>query len=50
MMPYADYNYYTGTFLGDAIAEANFPRLALRASDFLDYYTSPPVELPARPA
>lgn len=38
-MAYADYTYYTGEWLGTAIAEADFPRLALRASDFLDYYT-----------
>ena len=39
MMAYADYTYYTESFLGTAIAQADFPRLALRASDFLDYYT-----------
>src|SRR5699024_6955276 len=33
------YEYYTTTYLGTAIDEANFPRLALRASTFLDYYT-----------
>lgn len=38
-MAYADYKYYTTTYLGTAIDEANFPRLALRASTFLDYYT-----------
>ena len=38
-MAYADYEYYTTTSLGTAIDEANFPRLALRASTFLDYYT-----------
>lgn len=36
---YADYTFYTGTFYGTAIAEADFPRLSSRASDFLDYYT-----------
>lgn len=36
---YADFTFYTGTFYGTAIAEADFPRLASRASDFLDYYT-----------
>jgi len=36
---YADYDFYTGTFYGTAINEADFPRLASRASDFLDYYT-----------
>ena len=38
-MAYANYTYYTDSFLGTAIAAADFPRLALRASDFLDYYT-----------
>lgn len=39
MMAYADYEYYTTTYLGTAIKEADFPRLSLRASSFLDYYT-----------
>lgn len=38
-MAYADYEYYTTTYLGTAISEADFPRMALRASSFLDYYT-----------
>lgn len=38
-MAYADYEYYTNTYLGTTIQEADFPRLALRASSFLDYYT-----------
>ena len=38
-MAYADYAYYTNTYLGTAIAEDEFPRLSLRASTFLDYYT-----------
>ena len=38
-MAYADYNYYTNTYLGTAIQEADFSGLALRASFFLDYYT-----------
>ena len=38
-MAYADYEYYTTTYLGTAIQEPDFPRLALRASSFLDYYT-----------
>lgn len=38
-MEYADYTFYTSSFLGSAISEADFPRLALRASQFLDYYT-----------
>lgn len=36
---YADYEFYTETFYGTAIAEADFSRLSSRASDFLDYYT-----------
>lgn len=38
-MVYADYTFYANSFLGSAISEADFPRLALRASQFLDYYT-----------
>lgn len=38
-MAYADYEYYTTTYLGTAIKEDDFPRLSLRASAFLDYYT-----------
>lgn len=38
-MAYADYEYYATTYLGTAIKECDFPRLALRASSFLDYYT-----------
>lgn len=38
-MVYADYSFYKNSFLGSAISEADFPRLALRASQFLDYYT-----------
>lgn len=38
-MAYADYKYYITTYLGTAIQEADFPRLSLRASSFLDYYT-----------
>lgn len=36
---YADYSFYTDTFLGSAIKEPDFARLALRASDYIDYYT-----------
>lgn len=36
---YADYEFYTASFFGTAINEADFPRLSSRASDFLDYYT-----------
>lgn len=38
-MAYADYADYTDTYLGTAIQKADFPRLALRASAFLDFYT-----------
>ena len=38
-MAYADYEYYTTTYLGSAIKEEDFLRLAMRASSFLDYYT-----------
>lgn len=33
---YANYPYYVGTYHGSAIAEADFPRLAARASSYLD--------------
>jgi len=39
MTAYATYSYYTSTFLGTAIAEADFPRLALRASAQIDRVT-----------
>ena len=38
-MAYADYEYYKDTYLGNLITEEDFPRLSLRASSFLDYYT-----------
>lgn len=38
-MSYADFEYYTGTYQGTSILERDFPRLSLRASSFLDYYT-----------
>lgn len=38
-MAYANYEYYTFTYLGTAIKEDDFPRLSMRASSFLDYYT-----------
>lgn len=37
-MAYADFAYYSGTYMG-TVSEENFPRLAVRASSFLDYYT-----------
>ena len=36
---YADYSYYTGTFYGSMISEADFPTYASKASDFIDYIT-----------
>jgi hypothetical protein len=38
-MVYADYTFYTSTYLGTAIAEPEFPRLALRASERIDALT-----------
>lgn len=38
-MIYADYSFYTESFLGTVISAEEFPRIALRASQFLDYYT-----------
>jgi len=38
-MSYATYLYYTGTYLGSAIASADFARLALRASAVIDQIT-----------
>ncbi len=38
-MIYADFTYYRDQFMGTAIREDSFPRLALRASQFLAYYT-----------
>lgn len=37
-MAYADFEYYSGTYMG-TVSEENFPQLAVRASSFLDYYT-----------
>lgn len=36
---YADYEYYASEFYGNAIAREDFPRLARRASEYIDYYT-----------
>ena len=38
-MAYADFEYYSNTYLGTAIEYNDFSRLSLRASAFLDYYT-----------
>lgn len=37
-MVYADYAFYAETYMG-TVSEDDFPRLAVRASSFLDYYT-----------
>lgn len=39
MAVYADFTYYQNTYLGTVIAETDFPRLALRASQFIDRIT-----------
>ena len=36
---YADYTYYTTTYLSSALTEEEFARASTRASSFLDYYT-----------
>ena len=38
-MAYADFQYYKNTFLGNAIQEIDFPRLSLRASEYIDAHT-----------
>ena len=38
-MAYADYEFYTGSFLGTVVPASDFPRLAERASDFIDTMT-----------
>lgn len=38
-MIYADYAYYTDTYIGNAIAEDDFHRMAARASRYIDYIT-----------
>ena len=37
-MIYADYTYYSGVYMG-TVSSGDFPRLAVRASSFLDYFT-----------
>lgn len=37
-MVYADFEYYAGAYMGTANQD-EFPRLAVRASSYLDYYT-----------
>lgn len=38
-MAYADYEFYTGAYYGNVIAEEDFPRLAARASDYVCAHT-----------
>ena len=38
-MAYADYEFYTASYFGSVVPEADFPRLAERASDFVDLMT-----------
>lgn len=38
-MIYADFEYYTNDYMGRSIQELDFPRLAMRASRYIDYIT-----------
>ena len=38
-MAYADYKFYTESYFGNVVPETDFPRLAERASDFIDTMT-----------
>mgnify|MGYP004433580133 CR=1 FL=1 len=38
-MAYADYEFYTTSYFGSVVPETDFPRLAERASDFVDTMT-----------
>lgn len=38
-MAYADYEFYKTSFFGNVVPETDFPRLAERASDFVDLMT-----------
>lgn len=38
-MAYADYEYYIAEYHGNAVPEADFPRAAERASEYIDYIT-----------
>lgn len=38
-MAYTDYEFYTTSYFGSAVPETDFPRLAERASDFVDTIT-----------
>lgn len=39
-MAYADYEFYTTSYFGSVMPETDFPRLAERASEFIDLMTS----------
>lgn len=39
-MIYADFDYYVNTYMGNAIADDEFPRMAAKASRFIDYITT----------
>ena len=39
-MAYTDYEFYTTSYFGSVVPETDFPRLAERASDFVDLMTS----------
>lgn len=39
-MAYANYDFYTESYYGNVVPEADFPRVAERASDFVDLMTS----------
>ena len=39
-MAYADYTFYTDVYLGNVIPSADFNRVAQRASDIIDVFTS----------
>ena len=38
-MALIDYTYYTGTFKGNVVPSSEFDRLALRASEYIDFIT-----------
>lgn len=38
-MVYADYDYYCNEYFGSAIQDHDFPRFALRGSQYIDYIT-----------
>lgn len=38
-MAYADYEFYTTSYFGSVVPETDFPRMAERASDFIDTMT-----------